>query len=159
MPVYLTPFKDSDLPRLDQWCRFIGSDDYMSRTTPGFFNRQLGTENSLWNWYLIHVGQQCIGTVWLEKEKADSDTATLGILLGDNRLFNRGYGKQAVRLAVSSSSGILCFNRVRLNVRKSNQRAIACYRNCGFSVIGEGTKTGPKGEIIPFLTMETRVDA
>ena len=34
---------------------------------------------------------------------------------------------------------------------KKNSHAIACYKACGFGVVGEGTKPNQKGEEISFF--------
>ena len=40
-----------------------------------------------------------------------------------------------------------------LRVRRSNTRAIACYRRVGFTVIGSGCKSLPSGEAVPYYRM------
>ena len=42
---------------------------------------------------------------------------------------------------------------VALRVRRTNARAIACYRRIGFTVTGSGTKTLPSGEAVPYYSM------
>ena len=48
----------------------------------------------------------------------------------------------------------LNFKSVRLNVRSSNHRAIACYRRCGFRVRSRAEKTTDGGGVLPYLVME-----
>jgi RimJ/RimL family protein N-acetyltransferase len=42
---------------------------------------------------------------------------------------------------------------VELNVRKTNVRAIACYKHCGFTIVGEGQKVNKEEEKISFFKM------
>jgi len=48
----------------------------------------------------------------------------------------RGYGHDAVRLAMTYAFDQLCFHRVWLDVMKDNKRAYKIYRSLGFSVEG-----------------------
>ena len=48
----------------------------------------------------------------------------------------RGYGHDAVRLAMAYAFDQLCFHRVWLDVMKDNKRAYKVYRSLGFSVEG-----------------------
>ncbi len=126
----------------------------MSRVAPKQFNRGNSVQNPLWAWYTINSNNRSIGTVWLEKEDLNSKTATLGILLDSIESFNQGIGRQAVSFAIETSSNTLGLKTVLLNVRKSNKRAIACYKKCGFSIAYEDTKLNGEKERISFYTMQ-----
>ena len=154
MNLYLTRFEESDLDKLDVWCKRIQAEQFMSRVTPEAYTRGSGVQNELWDWYIINQNDLSIGTIWLEKSDTSSDVAKLGILLGSQDLFEKGIGSQTVLLAIESSHRRLGFNRVQLNVRKSNIRAISCYKKCGFSIVGEGTKFNKADEKIEFYTMQ-----
>jgi ribosomal protein S18 acetylase RimI-like enzyme len=45
---------------------------------------------------------------------------------------------------------------VSLRVRRTNGRAIACYRHAGFAAAGRGTKALPSGETVPYYRMVLR---
>lgn len=47
----------------------------------------------------------------------------------------------------------MSFRYVRLNVRKSNLRAIRCYEKCGFRIGGEGQKKTKDGTINEYYQM------
>lgn len=66
---------------------------------------------------------------------ADS-TADLGIVIGDKNFWNRGYGKDAVSLLVDYGFNIKNLENIMLQVHEYNPRAIKCYENVGFKVIG-----------------------
>jgi RimJ/RimL family protein N-acetyltransferase len=61
--------------------------------------------------------------------------AALAIGIEDPAYLGKGYGSEAVRLALSYifSTGL---HRISARVLASNDRAIACYRKCGFQVEG-----------------------
>jgi len=157
MNLTLTRFLESDLNHLDVWYNSIQAEQYMSRVAPRQFKRGSNVKNDLWDWYIIKHHHQPIGTVCLEKREAGSDTAILLILLGSRDLFDQGVGTKAILLAIKTSQKTLGFNKIQLNVRKSNLRAIACYQKCGFSVVREGVKINDEHEEIPFYRMQRDV--
>ncbi len=157
MNLTLTRFLESDLNQLDAWCKNIQADQFMSRVTPRRFKRGSSVQNDLWDWYVIKHHGQSIGTVWLEKNEVESDMATLGILLGSFKFFGQGMGVRAILLAIETSQRTLGYKKVRLNVRKSNPRAISCYKKCGFSIVREDVKINQEQEEISFYRMQRDV--
>jgi len=77
----------------------------------------------------------------------------LGILLGRQDKLGRGIGTKAIPLAIKQSQQVLAFKSVELNVRKTNVRAIACYKHCGFAIVGEEQKVSKEEEKISFFKM------
>jgi RimJ/RimL family protein N-acetyltransferase len=61
--------------------------------------------------------------------------AALAIGIEDPAYLGKGYGTEAIRLALRYifSTGL---HRISVRVTASNDRAIACYRKCGFQVEG-----------------------
>jgi RimJ/RimL family protein N-acetyltransferase len=61
--------------------------------------------------------------------------AALAIGIEDPAFLGKGYGSEAIRLALSYifSTGL---HRISVRVLAGNERAIACYRKCGFQVEG-----------------------
>lgn len=57
--------------------------------------------------------------------------AALAIGIDDPGYLDKGYGTEAIRLALTHAFGS-GLHRVSLRVLASNARAIACYRKCGF---------------------------
>ncbi len=58
--------------------------------------------------------------------------AELGIVLSHKILFDQGIGEEAVRLMLDIAFKKMNLHRIELNVYDFNQRAIACYKKCGF---------------------------
>jgi len=152
MEVTLREFRECDLPALEGWSKAIDSENYMSNIRPatGLFDKKPRERKLLWR--VISVSGRDAGAVWIE-EAENHQEAVLGILLGENSLLGRGIGKTAIRSALEEARGLFPFQKILLHVRTNNHRAIACYKNCGFTPCGTGVKTNKSGQDIPFLTM------
>lgn len=98
-------------------------------------------------WCYINVGDENIGSVWLEA--VDENTVKLGIFIAEEKYRNRNYGTKAIE-------NLLCFAKdkgyksVILNVRTSNIRAYSLYQKLGFVEINRYTKENG----IDVITME-----
>jgi ribosomal protein S18 acetylase RimI-like enzyme len=90
--------------------------------------------------------------VWFESG-ITPDEAVLGILLGDQGIFGRGIGRRAIELAVDRLKCVVAINRITLNVRITNARAISCYLRCGFKTIRTSEKQLADGSRVHFHTM------
>jgi RimJ/RimL family protein N-acetyltransferase len=80
--------------------------------------------------WVIDAGR-FIGHVRFHSMDRRDKRAALAIGIDDPAYLGRGYGTEAIRLALTYafSTGL---HRVSLRVLASNTRAIACYRKCGF---------------------------
>jgi RimJ/RimL family protein N-acetyltransferase len=156
--VDLRPFEERDLPRLASWARHIDAGAYMSRTRP--LDDTLVSHDPATGvlWYVIRVDDRDVGAIWLERE-AESSCSRLGILLGDEALFGRGIGTEAVSMVIERArAGDRRIRTLALHVRRGNERAIACYEKCGFVTVESGRKLRPDGTAIEFYRMERRLD-
>ncbi len=153
MPLTLRPFTLQDISRHQQWCQAIHAEQYMSRSAPRLFYEEGIVASPLFAWTIILVDDMETGTIWLEKDQQKEETVTLGILLGEPTQFGQGIGQQAIPLSIQQAAKQLSFDRVTLNVRQSNLRAIACYQKCGFQIVNEGSKVISAQESIPFYKM------
>ncbi len=59
-------------------------------------------------------------------------TCELGIGIGDREYWGRGYGREAVRLLLEWAFRYRNIRKVWLTTMGSNERALRCYRACGF---------------------------
>jgi len=59
-------------------------------------------------------------------------SAEVGILIGDKRFWNRGFGREAMQLMVKHAFETLNLNRVYLRVDVENVRGIRAYERAGF---------------------------
>ncbi len=150
MGISLRPVAAGDQPSIDRWAAVAA--DHMSRTRPYAEGADRHDPDRGLFWYVIADGGRDLGTVWIELPPG-SDEAVLGVFLGDATFFGRGIGAAAIELAVAEFRGAHPQLPVSLRVRRTNQRAIACYRRVGFAVTGSGTKSLPSGEAVPYYRM------
>jgi len=72
--------------------------------------------------------------------------AELVIAIGEAPMRGRGYGREAIELAVSHAFAALRLREVFLRVRPDNDPAIRCYVACGFrkeGVLSRASGDGP----------------
>lgn len=85
--------------------------------------------------------EKLIGTVGLHQINHINRCATLGIFIGDKSGRNKGYGTEAINLVLEYGFKYLNLNNIKLDVYEANQRAIACYKKCGFKEYGRRRKS------------------
>jgi RimJ/RimL family protein N-acetyltransferase len=86
-------------------------------------------ENHQYAWVIDAGG--FIGHVRFHNLDAHDQRASLAIGIEDPARLGKGFGSEAIRLALTFGFGS-GLHRVSLRVLASNHRAIACYRKCGF---------------------------
>lgn len=102
-----------------------------------FLSRIYPDSDTVIKWCYINVGDENIGSVWLEA--VDENTVKLGIFIAEEKYRNRNYGTKAIEK-------LLCFAKdkeyksVTLNVRTSNIRAYSLYQKLGFVETNRYTK-------------------
>ena len=148
--VSLRPVAPADLPTIDGWASVMAT--YLTRTRPYAEAADHHDPGSGLHWYVIAAAGVDVGIVWIELLPADSE-AVLGIFLGDRSSFGRGIGTAAVGLAVAAFRREHPHVPIVLRVRRSNARAVACYRRAGFSVTGSGSKPLSSGVVVPYFRM------
>jgi RimJ/RimL family protein N-acetyltransferase len=67
-----------------------------------------------------------------------SRSGEVGIFIGEKRLWNQGYGTDAMRLLLRHGFDTLNLNRIALDVYDTNLRAVRSYEKAGF--VHEGRK-------------------
>ena len=71
-----------------------------------------------------------------------SSEAELGIMIGNRRYWNRGYGFDIVTTLVNHIFAETGINRIYLKTLESNIRAQNCFQKCGFTRYGYRKKDG-----------------
>ena len=82
--------------------------------------------------WIIEASDLRIGVVRLEGIEPVHGKADLGIVIGEKDFWSRGYGTEAIRLAVVHGFSELGLRRVELITDADNVRGIRCYEKCGF---------------------------
>jgi RimJ/RimL family protein N-acetyltransferase len=104
--------------------------------------------------YAIEADGQYIGSCELMNFDFPNGVCALGIQIGDRVYWGRGYGREVVRLLLDYAFVQRGLRRVTLGVNADNERAIRCYRACGF--VEEGRHRQAKwlnGRFIDTLSM------
>lgn len=70
-------------------------------------------------------------------------TAEVGLFIGDEEMRNIGLGTEALKLLVKYGFEYLNLNNIMLKVYSFNERAIKCYKKCGFKEFGRRHKVIP----------------
>jgi RimJ/RimL family protein N-acetyltransferase len=82
-------------------------------------------------WVVEHEGR-FLGELRLDDLDRPAHHARLAVGLYDAGKLGQGLGREAVRLALDHAFGSLGLERITLRVLAYNERAIRCYRACGF---------------------------
>jgi RimJ/RimL family protein N-acetyltransferase len=146
----LRPVAADDQSDIQRWAGFAVG--HMSRTHPLDAAADRHAPASGLYWYIIVADGRDVGTVWVELAPGACE-GVLGIFLCDAAHVGRGIGTAAVELALAEFHAARPGLPVALRVRRTNERAIACYRRAGFTVTGSGTKSLPSGETVPYYSM------
>lgn len=77
-----------------------------------------------------------IGNIKIEPIDYDNRKAEIGIMIGDKNFWGKGYGAEAMRIAVKFCFQDLDLNRVTLGVIEDNIQAIKAYKKVGFVLEG-----------------------
>lgn len=144
--IYLSPRNIEDVEIFTEWLNDFETTDYIGRS------HQLVSLDVERKFLEKHTDDECsfviielendkiIGTISLGDIKHISKTATLGIFIGDKLARNKGYGTEAIRLILDYGFNYLNLQNIKLDVLEINERAIACYKKCGFKEYGRRRK-------------------
>jgi RimJ/RimL family protein N-acetyltransferase len=83
-----------------------------------------------------HKNDELIGNIGFLEIEHVHRTATLGIFIGDSKNCGKGYGTQAMKLAVKYGFDVLNLNNIDLSVFDFNERAVKSYIKAGFKEYG-----------------------
>ncbi|OLS37038.1 GNAT family N-acetyltransferase [Alkalihalophilus pseudofirmus] len=82
------------------------------------------------------LNDQCIGDLAILEIDEGNKKAAFRIALHDPKYFNKGYGTEAVQLALDYAFHKLNLNRLQLEVYSHNKRGLKAYEKAGFKVEG-----------------------
>ncbi len=77
-----------------------------------------------------------IGNIFLRNINLSDRSAEFGILIGVKDLLGSGFGRDATRTMLSYGFDELNLHRIWLTTFSFNERAIKCFRKCGFKQEG-----------------------
>lgn len=91
-------------------------------------------------YFAIEADGKYIGNCSLKLSNAFPGVYRLGILIGDQDYWGKGYGTDTVRVLLGYGFHYLGARRIGLSTNAKNPRAISCFRTCGFVEEGRARK-------------------
>jgi len=127
----------TDLRRCVKWfsdpevIRFLGRNSpvTMAEEERWFRDYERRTDEQI---FAIEVEGDHIGNLGLHKIDRVHRKAEVGIVIGEPTFWSKGYGTEAMRLALRYGFDDLGLNKVSLDVLETNVRAIRTYERLGF---------------------------
>ena len=89
---------------------------------------------------MIIVDGLNVGTIWMERDSTEDRACDLGLWIADPGARGHGVGAAAIHLAEAEAIASWDIDSIRLRVRRSNVRAISCYRRSGYRIFATTTK-------------------
>jgi RimJ/RimL family protein N-acetyltransferase len=142
--IYLRPLELDDLERCQRWINDPEVNRYL--VSGRFPINRLKEEEWLRSHYksdrdvifaiCLKDGNEHIGNCGLHFINWIDRNAVLGIMIGEKREWNKGYGTEAVKLLLKYAFDTLNLERVELTVFDYNKRGIKAYEKAGFKVEG-----------------------
>src|SRR5271166_4795848 len=83
--------------------------------------------------FVIEVDGKVIGDIGLHDwRNRRAGSASFGVGIFDPEYLGQGYGREAINLFLDWCFRIMNYRRIHLDTLASNERAIRCYKACGF---------------------------
>jgi len=143
--VYLRALEPSDLDRTWKWHNDSGLYEmlvnpfrHVSRAAEEEWIRRKAAyaQTEIQLAICLQEGDQHIGNIHLTDIDWVARHAGVGIFIGEEEHWSKGYGRQAMRLILRHAFNDLGLRRAYLTVLDDNPRAIRAYEKCGFVVEG-----------------------
>ena len=144
--IYLSPRNSEDVEIFTEWLNDFKITDYLGRSSilttlddeKKYLEENATAEASF---VIITINDnKMIGTVSLEGINHINRCATLGIFIGDEDFRNKGYGTEAIKLILEYGFKYLNLKNIKLDLMEFNERALKCYKKCGFQENGRRRK-------------------
>ena len=147
--IYLSPRNSEDAEVFSKWMNDFEVTDYTGRTatimTLDAERKYLENKNldlRTISFAIVDLNNdKMIGTLSLEEVNYNNRTAVLGIFIGDENYRSNGYGTEAIKLLLDYAFNYVNLNSIKLDVLECNERAIKCYKKCGFKEAGRWRKS------------------
>ena len=139
---YLSPISLDDADKYTEWLNDNEISQYLS-LYPVMISLQVEKDVLLTiskdhNYAIIDLQtNELIGNCGYMDIDNINKTAEVGIFIGNKEFLDKGYGREALTLLVTYGFNALNFRNIMLEVYSFNKRAIKCYENIGFKIIGK----------------------
>ena len=141
--IYLSPRNMEDVEIFTKWLNDMEVTDYIGRTheittlegeKKYLENKNLESEPSFS--IVTLENDKMIGSISIENINMKNRTGILGLFIGNEEYRNTGYGTEAIRLILDYGFNYLNLNSIKLDLISCNERALKCYKKCGFKEMG-----------------------
>ena len=143
MKISLEPLKLIHVYEMKDWTRyenplfhgynFPDLDDYEIRK---WFNAKTGEKNCITFSIVLNDSRKTIGIISIKDIRNLLKVASLGISF-DSKHINKGYGTDAIKILLRYYFEVMRMRIIYLDVAKHNNRAMNCYKKCGFKKVKE----------------------
>lgn len=140
--VILRDYRKEDLSYMRKWVNDYEITKYLSNVflyphsitdTEIFLDYMLKGSPNTRGFVIAHKStEEYIGQLDLLKIDWPNRNASIGITIGTKENLGKGYGTEAIQLLQEFAFNKLNLNKLELEVKDFNHRAIACYKKCGF---------------------------
>ena len=140
--IYLSPRNNEEIEKFTEWLNDFEITDYLGRsailtTLEGEKEYLMRNNNPESSFVMVTLdNNEMIGTIALEKIDNINRSATLGIFIGNKEYWNNGYGTEAIKLILDYGFNYKNLHSVKLQLMSFNERALKCYKKCGFKEVG-----------------------
>lgn len=144
--IYLSPRNTEDVEKFTEWLNDFETTDYIRKSASliTLEDERRHFENPKDDGYVFFIvrleDDVLIGTISLHNINHVDRSGILGIFIGDKSGRNKGYGTEAIRLILEYGFKYLNLNNIKLDLMEFNERALACYKKCGFKEYGRRRK-------------------
>ena len=144
--IYLSPRSVEDAEKFTEWLNDFDTTDYIGRSystvtlqcEKEYLEKNRNNESTFA--IVENNTDKLLGAISLENIEYINRTATLGIFIGDKDYRSKGYGTEAIRLILDFGFNYLNLNNIKLDLMEFNERALKCYKKCGFKEYGRRRK-------------------
>jgi RimJ/RimL family protein N-acetyltransferase len=93
--------------------------------------------------FIVNRNDELIGRIGVFAIDWNKREGELGIVIGETTEWNKGYGRQAIRLLLQHLFASTTLERIILYTFTDNLRAQHCFAACGFRAIGTARRFSP----------------
>ena len=145
--IYLSPRNPEDYEVMAKWMNDFAVTDYLIRShkvisldnEKKFLEESQNAEAAF---VIVTLDEdKPIGVISLEGIKHVHQIAEAGIAIGEEEYRSKGYGTEAMKLLLDFAFNYLNLHNVDLKVVDTNERAIKCYKKCGFKEYGRRSES------------------
>lgn len=140
--IYLSPKNSEDIEKFTERLNDFEITDYTGRsglllTLDAEKEYMEKNKNAEASFAIVTLdNDEMIGTVSLEQIDNINRSATLGIFIGNKEYWNNSYGTEAIKLILDYGFNYKNLHSINLEVMSFNERALKCYKKCGFKEVG-----------------------